>query len=158
MGEDDWDALDWHEHDAPLEPLVWGRSTYTIIRVAPSLVAAAESRRTRRVAGWIEDEEVNVGLNRADVILESFLYCGPALQRRLGVRAGDVVRLRLRPVDPDLVPVPDDVATALADAGVLDAFERRRPAERRQLLVPVADAARPATRASRIEALVRALR
>lgn len=153
-----WDELDWHEHDAPVEPLVWGRSTYTIVRVHPDLVAAARAVGTGRVAGWVEDTPVNVGLNRADVIPESFLYCGPALQRQAGVRAGDVVRLRLRPVDPDLVPVPDDVAGALADAGVLAAFESRRPAQRRQLLMPIHDAARPQTRARRIEALIASLR
>lgn len=153
-----WDELDWHEHDALVEALAWGRSTYTIIRLHPDLVAAAKAIGTGRVAGWVEDAAANMGINRADVISESFLYCGPALQRQAGVRAGDVVRLRLRPVDPDLVPVPDDVADALADAGVLAEFESRRPAQRRQLLMPIHDAARPETRARRINALIHSLR
>lgn len=153
-----WDELAWHEHDAVVEPLAWGRSTYTIFRVDPDLVVAAKSVGTARVAGWVEDVAVNVGLNRADVIPDSFVYCGPALQRQAGVRAGDVVRLRLRPVDPDLVPVPDDVAEALAAHEVVAALESRRPARRRQLLMPIHDAARPETRAKRIHALIASLR
>lgn len=79
-------------------------------------------------------EVVNLGLNRADITPNAFVYAGKSLQRRLGLRAGEVVECRLRPADPDEVPVPDDVATALADAGRTDAFERLRPAKRRQLL------------------------
>lgn len=81
--------------------------------------------------------------------------------RRLGARTGDVVRCRLRPADPDEVPVPDDVHRALADAdadaGRLTTFEGRTPAERRRLLVPVQDAVRPETRRQRIAHLVRSL-
>lgn len=152
-----WDDLEWLEFDAPVEPLVWGRNTYTIIRADELLADAAKAAGTRRVAGWIDEVEVNAGLNRADVIEEPFLYCGPSLQRRLGVRAGDAVGLRLRPADPDLVPVPDDVRQALEDAGALAAFTARRPAERRRLLVPIEDAAREATREKRILELVRGL-
>lgn len=153
----DWDRLDWVEFDAPVEPLVWGRSTYTIIRADAQLADAARSAGSRRVGGWIDEVEVNVGLNRADVLEEAYLYCGPALQRRLGVRVGDAVRLRLRPVDPDLVPIPGDVAAALDQGGVTDAFLAKRPAERRRLLMPVEDAAREETRRRRVEALVRQL-
>lgn len=153
----DWDSLEWVEFDAPVEPLVWGRSTYTIIRADELLADAARAAGTRRAGGWIDEVEVNVGLNRADVLDDAYLYCGPALQRRLGVRVGDAVRLRLRPVDPDLVPLPPDVAAALDERGVLDAFLARRPAERRRLLMPVEDAAREETRRRRVEALVRQL-
>ncbi len=53
--------------------------------------------------------------------------------------------------------MPDDVATALADAGRTDAFERLRPAQRRRLLATVEFAASDATRTSRIHDLVRGL-
>lgn len=144
----------WVSFDAMVEPLVWGESTYTIIRLDDALAGAAAGQRTRRVEGRVEDVEVNVGLNRADVLEDAFMYVGGSLRRRLGVRPGDVVRCRLRPADPDLVPLPDDVREALAGAGRLASFERRRPAERRRLLQPVEDAARPETRARRIAALV----
>lgn len=100
---------------------------------------------------------VNLGVNRADVLPDAFAYAGRPLLARLGVRPGDLVECRLRPADPDVVPVPEDVASALADAGLADAFEAVPAPRRRRLLQPVEDAVRPATRAARIEALLRDL-
>jgi len=151
------DGGPWVEFVAPLEPLVWGRNTYTILPVPPRLEEAAAAAGTHRVEGVIEDEEVNLAINRGEVTPRPFLYAGASLQRRLGARAGDAVACRLRPADPDHVPVPADVHAALEAAGRLAAFETRRPAERRRLLMPVLDAARPDTRARRIAALVREL-
>jgi hypothetical protein len=71
--------------------------------------------------------QVNLGVNKADVVLRPFLYVGAALQRRLGARAGDVVACRLRPADPDHVPVPADVQAALDASGRDGAFARCRP-------------------------------
>lgn len=147
----------WVEFDALVEAMPWGRSVYTILRADEGLAAAARGAGTRRVEGTIEEVSVNVGLNRADVIPDAFIYAGRSLQRRLGATPGDVVRCRLRPADPDDVPVPDDVRRALADAGRLDAFERRTPPERRRLLQPVEDAATPATRQRRTAALLESL-
>lgn len=151
------DALDRVEFDAVVELLPWGRSVYTVIRVDPGLERAARAAGTRRVEGTIEDIAVNVGVNRADVLADAFMYAGTSLQRRLGVRPGDLVHCRLRPADPDDVPVDDDVRQALADAGRTGAFERRSPAQRRRLLMPIDDAVRPQTRSQRIAALVRSL-
>lgn len=150
-------SADWVEFDALVEPLVWGRSVYTVMRLEPSLEAAARAQRTRRVEGTVEDVVVNVGVNRADVIPDAFAYVGKGLQRRLGVAAGDVVRCRLRPADPDHVALPPDVRAALDDSARMQTFEARSAAERRRLLQPIEEAARPATRRRRIEALVRGL-
>lgn len=145
------------DFDAPLELLVWGRNTYTVLYLDELLEDAVSRAATRRVEGTLDDVEVNLGVNRADVAPRPFCYVGAALQRRLDARAGDVVTCRLRPADPDHVPLPDDVRTALEEAGVLDAFLRRRPADRRRALQPVDDAARESTRRARIAALVRSL-
>ncbi|VXC28563.1 YdeI/OmpD-associated family protein [Nocardioides sp. AX2bis] len=147
----------WVEFDTLVEPLPWGRNVYTVLRLDELLVDAATAAGTRRLKGDIEGVAVNVGLNRADVLPEAFMYAGKALQRRLGVTPGDVVRCRLRPADPDHVPVPDDVRAALEAAGRLGAFEQRSPPDRRRLLQPVEDAARPETRVRRVAALVRDL-
>lgn len=154
---DSWDELELVEAVAAVEPLVWGRSTYRVIRLPGELVDAAAAAHTRRVSGWVDQVEVNLGVNRADVLPDAFAYCGDALLRRLGVRVGDAVQLRLRPADPDAVLVADDVRAALGDAGAWDAFTARRPAEQRRLLQPVEDAAREETRQRRVQALVRAL-
>lgn len=150
-------AAGWLAFDAPLEPMAWGKSVYTVVMMPEALAQAAAALKTRRVEGTMNGQEVNLGLNRADITPHAFVYAGKSLQRRLGVRPGEVVECRLRPADPDEVPVPDDVATALADAGRTDAFERLRPAQRRRLLATVEFAASDATRTSRIHDLVRGL-
>ena len=148
---------DWVESDALVEVLPWGRNVYTIIRLEQGLASAAKLAGTRRIEGVIEDVPVNVGVNRADILPDAFMYAGKGMQRRLGVQPGDIVTCRLRPADPDEVPLPDDVQRALADAGRLAVFQGRKPADRRRLLQPVEEAARPATRQQRISALLRAL-
>ncbi len=151
------EATPWFEFDALVDVLPWGRNVYTIIRLEKALEDAARAAGTRRVEGTIDAVPVNVGVNRADVLPEAFMYAGKGLQRRLDARPGDVVSCRLRPADPDDVPLADDVMTALADADRLAAFQRMRPSDRRRLLQPIEDAARPETRQQRIEALVRSL-
>lgn len=148
---------EWVEFDALVEVLVWGRNVYTVIRAADALEGAAKQFRTRRVEGTLDEVPVNLGLNRADVLPDAFIYAGKPLLRRLAARPGDVVHCRLRPADPDEVPLAEDVHGALSDAGRLDAFERKRPAERRRLLQPIDDAVRPVTRQQRLDALVRSL-
>lgn len=142
------------EFDAPLELLAWGRNTYTVLYLDELLEDAVAAAGTRRVEGSIDGVPVNLGVNRADVALRPFCYVGGALQRRLDARAGDVVTCRLQPADPDHVPLPDDVRAALEEVDRLDAFQRRRPARRRQDLQPIEDAARETTRRARIAALV----
>lgn len=142
------------QFDALLEPLAWGRNVYTIVRVPDELASRARAESTRRVEGSIDDVGVNMGLNRADVIADTFVYVGSSLQRRLDRGPGDVVQCRLAPADPDHVPLPDDVAEALEDSGRRDAFESRPAPERRRLLVPVEGAARAPTRERRIAALI----
>lgn len=149
-----FEDLPYVEFDAPVTMLTWGRSTYVILVADDELVEAAATLRTRRAEGWLDDVLVNVGLNKSDQGPESFIYVGKPLQRRLQVRVGDLVSCRLRPADPDLVLIPDDVLTALQEAALLDRFEDRRPAQQRQLLQPIEAAAQPATRARRIAALI----
>lgn len=142
---------------APLEILPWGRNVYTVVMLPRELSKAAAERGTRRVEGTMNGVPVNLGVNRADVTASAFVYAGKGLQRRLGVSSGAVVDCRLRPADPDEVPVPDDVADALADAGRTAAFDRLRPARRRQLLAAVEAAVSQRARSSRVDELVRSL-
>ncbi|MEI4272186.1 YdeI/OmpD-associated family protein [Klenkia sp. LSe6-5] len=142
---------------ARLELLAWGRNTYTVLYLDDLVEDAVRAAGTRRVEGFLDDVPVNLGVNRADVAARAFCYVGPALQRRVRAEAGDVLRCRLRPADPDHVPLPDDVRRALEVAGRLAVFEGRRPSERRRALQPVEDAVRDTTRQTRIAALVRSL-
>ena len=148
-------AAEWAEFDTALFPMEWGRSVYTVIRLPRDLADRAGEAGTHRLEGYIEDEPVNVGIARANVMSDAFIYVGKSLRRRLGSRSGDVVRCRLRPVDPDVVPVPDDVGAALAAAGADQAFLALPAPQRRRLLMPVESSATDATRAKRIRTLLR---
>ncbi|MFH5207548.1 YdeI/OmpD-associated family protein [Antrihabitans sp. NCIMB 15449] len=145
--------------DAVLEPLAWGSNTYTIIRIPSALADAAARWPTRRLDGSIDGLRLNLGLNKADpqVLIDTFVYIGAGLQRRLRVGPGDVVTCEFEPADPDLVPVPDDVAAALEIAHCRATWERKKASERRQLLMPIENAARENARAERIARLIRSL-
>lgn len=82
-----------------------GRNTYTVLYLE-DLLQDATAAATQRVEGRLDKVEVSFGVNEADVAPSAFAYVGAALQRQLQARAGDVVACRLRPADPDHVPVP----------------------------------------------------
>ncbi len=105
-----------HEFDALVEPVHWGRSRYTVIRLPAALVADAERQGTRRVAGDIDGTAVNLAVTTAPVVDGPFVYAGASVLRRIGVRAGDPVTCRLAPADPDDVPLADDVRDAFWSA------------------------------------------
>ncbi|MEV8272727.1 hypothetical protein [Microbacterium sp. NPDC077184] len=108
-----------HPIDGVIEPLLWGRSQYTILRIPPVLVDAAAHAGTRRVAGHLDGVEVNLALTRAPVIADTFVWTGASLLRRVELEAGDPVRGLLAPVDPDHVPLPHDFAEALTAQGLV---------------------------------------
>src|SRR4051794_22575015 len=87
----------WIEFDGPLELLLWGRNTYTVVYLADLLHGAVIAVATRRVDGRLDAVQVNLGVNKADVVARPYVYVGAALQRRLGARAADVMACRLRP-------------------------------------------------------------
>ncbi|OIH97981.1 YdeI/OmpD-associated family protein [Curtobacterium sp. MCBA15_001] len=76
-----------------------------------------------------------------------------------GVGAGDTVRVSLE-VDtlPRTVDLPEDLATALAGAGVRAAFDTLSNSRQRALADPVAQAKSPETRQRRIDKAVESLR
>jgi hypothetical protein len=137
-----------------VEPMLWGGSNYTVIRVPEDVVAACASVGTRRVTGELEDVEVNLALTRAPVFSGTFVWAGASLLRRMRLEAGDPVSGHLAPVDPDHVPVPRDLADALAAAGLRDAWDALPASARRRRLVPVEAAATVTTRERRITSLI----
>lgn len=137
-----------------VEPMVWGRNRYTVIRMPAQLDDLARDLGTRRVAGQLDRIDVNLALTRAPVIPDTFVWAGAGLLRRMKLEAGDPVSGTLAPVDPDFVPVPDDVTEALARVGLSEAWANLTASTQRQRLAPVESAATPATRARRIVALI----
>lgn len=146
-----------HVIEGFIEPMVSGRSRYTVLRVPDGLVEAADAVGTRRVAGELDAVAVNLALTKAPVIADTFVWAGSSLLRRLRLEPGDPVSGWLAPVDPDEVPVAPDLAEALESAGLRKRWDSLPPSTRRRQLVPVDAAATAATRARRLQTLVNGL-
>ncbi|NJS40298.1 MAG: hypothetical protein HC783_16275 [Rhodobacteraceae bacterium] len=78
-----------------VEPLVWGKSTYTILRLPPEVAEALYP--ARRVEGEVNDHPVNLALTRAPVVEGVFLWAGQSLLDRVGLPPVKPSRWRLRP-------------------------------------------------------------
>jgi len=82
-----------------------------------------------------------------------------AVRTEAGVAGGEEHEVTLELDDqPRTVEVPDDLAAALADAGVRAAFDAAAPSRRKEWVRGVAEAKAEATRARRVAAVVDALR
>lgn len=143
---------DWIAFEARVEPLTWGRSTYTILRLPED--ASRALSKTRRVEGEIADHPVNLALSRAPVVEGVFLWTGQSLLDRIGIRPGAPVEVRLRPAPDDRVDLDPDIEAALIAGRVLAAWETLTPGKRRGLLYQIATAKTDQTRLKRIQKLV----
>jgi hypothetical protein len=150
-------VTDWIAFEGRVEPMVWGRSTYTILRLPPEVSAALTERGARRVEGEINDHSVNLALSRAPVVEGVFLWAGSALLDRIGIAPGEPLDIRLRPAPNDRVDLSDDVSVALRAAGVMAGWQALTPGRRRGLLYPIDSAKTAPTRDKRIAALVAGL-
>jgi hypothetical protein len=142
----------WVTFEGRVEPLVWGRSTYTILRLPEA--AVRDLGPCRRVEGEIADHPVNLALTRAPVVKGAFLWAGASLLDRIGILPGEPVDVRLRPAPDDRVDLDPDVEAALRAAVALDRWEALTPGKRRGLLYTVATAKTDATRTKRIAKLI----
>lgn len=76
-----------------------------------------------------------------------------------GIAGGDELEVSLQlDAAPREAPVPDDLAAALAEAGVRPAFDALAPSRRKAHVVSVESAKAPETRARRVAAAVDSLR
>ena len=138
-----------------VETLVWGKSTYTILRLPPDVVAALHP--ARRVEGEVKDHPVNLALTRAPVVEGVFLWAGQSLLDRVGITPGEPVEVRLRAAPDDRVDTPDDIAAALRASGASAAWDALTPGKRRGLIYQISAAKTDATRSKRIAALIETL-
>lgn len=143
---------DWVTFEGRVEPLTWGRSTYTILRLPEDV--AQSLGKTRRVEGEIAEHPVNLALSRAPVVEGVFLWTGQSLLDRIGIRPGEPVEVRLRPAPDDRVDLDPDIEAALLAGGILSAWESLTPGKRRGLLYQIATAKTEPTRQIRIRRLV----
>lgn len=76
-----------------------------------------------------------------------------------GVQGGDEVEVSIRlDLEPRTVPVPPDLWAALAEAGVLDAFEASAPSRKKEDVRQVEEAKTQETRERRIAKIVAKLK
>ena len=142
----------WVAFEGRVEPLTWGRATYTILRLPADAVESLGP--TRRVEGEIAEHPVNLALSRAPVVEGVFLWTGQSLLDRIGIQPGEPVEVRLRPAPDDRVDLDPDIEAALRAGGVMAAWEALTPGKRRGLLYQVATARTEPTRLKRIQSLV----
>lgn len=143
---------DWVSFEGRIEPLVWGRATYTILRLPPDVARTLAA--TRRVEGEINDHPVNLAITRAPVVDDPFLWAGQSLMDRVGVIPGELLQVRLMPTSDDIVDNPPDVEAALLAHGLLTRWGDLTPGKRRGLLYKIDTARTDATRQKRITALI----
>lgn len=141
--------------EAEIEPMQWGDTIYTVLRLPPDIQRALPD--AKRLEGEFNDHPVNLAVARAPVIEDPFLWTGKSLLSRVGLEPGTRFEARLRVADPDAVDVPPDVTTALRAAGVSERWEALSPGKRRGLLHGIEQAKRADTRSRRIGKLVEAL-
>lgn len=149
---------DWISFEAAVEPLTWGRSVYTILRLPACLAEALQTAGARRVEGEIAEHPVNLALTKAPVGDGVFLWAGKSLLDRFGIVPGEVVKIRLRPAPPDALDTPDDVAVALRQSDLTEVWDALTAGKRRGMLYQIDSTKRPETRAKRIAALVSQVR
>lgn len=147
---------DWVSFEDVVEPVVWGKATYTLLRLPDRAVAALGG--AKRVEGEINEHWVNLALSRAPVVEGVFLWAGQSLLDRLGIVPGEVLEVRLRPAPDDQVDTPEDVAAALRAGGMMAEWEALTAGKRRGMLYQIGTAKTAPTRAKRIDAMIQGLR
>ena len=145
---------DWISFEGRVEAVVWGRATYTILRLPPDVADALTASGARRVMGELNDQRVNLALTKAPVVDGVFLWAGRSLLDQAGIEPGNPVEVRLRPAPDDMVDTPEDVVHALRKAGATAEWAALTPGKQRGLLHHIGTAKTLTTRAKRVAALV----
>ena len=141
---------------ARLEPVPHGGM---FVVVPDDVAAAAGLRYGARVRGTLNGVAYRSSLMKYSGRFHLGIHKATAASARVG--RGDIVTLTIevddQPLPTDLVP--DDLATALAEApSVLEAWLALAPAQRRERVKSVIDAKKPETRARRVAKIVEMLR
>lgn len=138
-----------------IEPMEWGKSTYTVLRLHPDVMQALGP--AKRVEGEFNDHPVNLAVTKAPAIDDPFLWTGKSLLTKIGIEPGEVFEARLRAADPDALDVPSDVVNAIRSAGLSEIWDALTPGKKRGLLHTIETAKRTETRLKRIAKLLASL-
>lgn len=114
-------------------------------------------RRRTRVRGTINGHEFATGANPLGDG-RYFVFINAEMRARMGVGLGDTIEVEFEEetARPE-VAVPDDLAAALAEAGLSEAFAAMAWSHRKRYVEVVNEAKQPATRARRIARTIEAV-
>lgn len=148
---------DWLSFEGRVEPMVWGKTTYTILRLPPGIVAQLPLADTRRIDLEVNDRSLNAAVTTHHEGDGHYVWMGKTTLSQLAIDPGDWLEVRLRPASPDEVDLPEDVALALRGADLTADWEALTPGKRRGMLHQINTVKRAETRAKRIAKLMDAL-
>jgi hypothetical protein len=142
---------------AAVEPLVWGRAAFALLRLLPEVARVLQAAGAKRVKGGIAGHPVNLTLSRASEVDGVFLWAGKSLLDRLGAKPGELPEVRRRAAPPGAVDIPQNVEAAVHRAGKTDARQRLTPGKKRGALCQIDTARTGAARIKRIAAMIEGL-
>ena len=138
---------------APLEPWAEGMD-YCAVSVPPEVTEALGTKGPVLVLARVNESapfQVSlfpVGGGRHCIRIKA------KVRRETGTGVGDVIRVRFTVLDRAEVVIPDDLVQALEAADLLEAFRSFPPGKQNFTIRRIDEAARPATRARRIDEAV----
>ncbi|MEM8974524.1 MAG: YdeI/OmpD-associated family protein [Pseudomonadota bacterium] len=149
---------EWLSFTGHIEPMQWGRSTYTVLCIPDEIADALKDLGAKRVEVELNDYPFNMALTKSPAISGTFIYTGKTILQAAEISPGQEIDVRLRKADPDLVEVPNDVSLAIRSNSLSDAWSKLSPGKQRGLLHTINTAKRAETRANRIAQLISFLR
>lgn len=149
---------EWLSFTGQIEPMEWGKNTYTVLSIPGDIADALTELGAKRVEVELNDHLFNMALTKSPVISGIFIYTGKTILHAAGISPGEEIDVRLRKADPNLVEVPNDVISAIRSSALSDAWASLTPGKQRGLLHTVNTAKRAETRAKRIAQLLTTLR
>ena len=144
----------WMSFVGRIEPIGWGKSTYTVLPIPDDIALALKDEGAKRVEVELNDHPFNMALTKSPAISGTFVYAGKSVLQTAGISPGEEIEVRLRQADPDFVEVPSDVMLAIRAADLSAAWDALTPGKQRGLLHTVNTAKRAETRAKRISQLI----
>lgn len=148
---------DWLSFEGVIVAMEWGESVYTVLPLPDDIYDTLKAQGTKRVDVELNDCPFNMALTKAPVIDSVFIYAGKNILAAAEIEPGQVIDVRLRKADENLVEVPDDVTLALRQAGLTDVWGALSAGKKRGMLHTISLAKRAPTRIKRIQKLIEAL-
>jgi len=125
-----------------------------VVVEVPDAVSKWSGERVTRPCTW-----VLTGIGIAAALVPGAagrhkLYLSQEMRQAAGLAIGDKADIRLCVPSPRISVIPDDLASAVQDTGLLEAFTGWLSSHQRENILAIEDAIRPETRQRRIQRTV----